>query len=180
MLSKSSLKSFLHRRLSDTHALRTHKRLRFLGDLLHDPRVWHFSRRPTVRGLAAGAFFAFVPCPWQMILVAITAAWLRFNLPVAVAMVWITNPITIPPLAFLTYKFGAWLLGRPLQEWMFEPSFEWLMQRMGDIGLSFLVGSFATAILAGIFTFCIAHLFWRWRIINKFRKRRRMVTACPG
>lgn len=45
-----------------------------------------------MRGLAVGAFYAFVPFPWQMLLAAITALWLRFNLPVAVAMVWITNP----------------------------------------------------------------------------------------
>ena len=104
------MKRLLQRCLPDPHYWRTHKNLRFLGESLHDPRLWHFNRRSTVRGLAAGAFYAFVPFPWQMLLAAITAAWLRFNLPVAVAMVWITNPLTIPPIAFVNYRFGAWLL----------------------------------------------------------------------
>lgn len=173
------MKRFLQRHLPDPHQLRTHKRLRFLGELLHDPRLWHFSRRSTVRGLAAGAFYAFVPFPWQMLLAAATAAWLRFNLPVAVAMVWITNPLTIPPISYFNYRFGTWLLGRPTLDWTFELSLDWLLQKAGDIGPPLLVGSMATAVLAGIATFVIAHLLWRWHIIARFRRRRRNV-ACSG
>lgn len=166
------MKSFFSRWLPDPHSLRTHKSLRFLGDHLHDPRLWHFSRRSTVRGLTAGAFFAFVPVPWQMILAAITAVWLRFNLPVAVAMVWITNPLTLPPIAFVNYRFGAWLLGRPPVDWHFEPSLEWLLRQAGDLGLPLLAGSMATAVVAGIATFVLAHLIWRWAIISRFRRQR--------
>jgi uncharacterized protein (DUF2062 family) len=173
------MKRFLQRHLPDPHQLRTHKRLRFLGELLHDPRLWHFSRRSTVRGLAAGAFYAFVPFPWQMLLAAATAAWLRFNLPVAVAMVWITNPLTIPPIFYFNYRFGAWLLGRPTLDWAFEPSLAWLLRQAGDVGWPLLVGSMATAVLAGIATFVIARLHWRWHIIARFRRRRRNV-ACSG
>jgi len=171
------MKRFLRRHLPDPRQLREHKRLRFLGELLHDPRLWHFSRRSTVRGLAAGAFYAFVPVPWQMLLAATTAAWLRFNLPVAVAMVWITNPLTIPPIVFANYRFGAWLLGSPAADWTFEPSLDWLLQRAGDIGWPLLVGSMAMAVLAGIATFAIAHLLWRWHIVARFRGRRRRAAS---
>ena len=143
------MKQFLRRYLPDPQHLRAHKNLRFLGELLHDPRLWHFNRRSTVRGLAAGAFYAFVPFPWQMLLAAVTAAWLRFNLPVAVAMVWITNPLTIPPIAFVNYRFGAWLLGRPPLDWTFEPSLDWLLRQAGELGLPLLVGSLAMAVVAG-------------------------------
>lgn len=171
------MKRFFQRYLPDHQKLRTHKNLRFLGDLLHDPRLWHFSRRYTVRGLAAGAFCAFVPIPWQMLLAAGIAAWLRFNLPVAVAMVWITNPLTIPPFAYGTYRFGAWLLGKPPLDWAFEPSLDGWLQRASDVGLPFLVGTLTTAVLFSALTFCVAHLLWRWHIIAKFRRRRRVV-AC--
>ncbi|HRD67696.1 MAG TPA: DUF2062 domain-containing protein [Candidatus Competibacter sp.] len=165
------MKRFLQRHLPDSQALRAHKSLRFLGKRLHDPWLWHFNRRSTVRGLAVGAFYAFVPFPWQMLLAAVTAAWLRFNLPVAIAMVWITNPLTVPPIAFANYRFGAWLLGSPPGEWSFEPSLDWLLQKAGDIGLPLLVGSMATAVLAGITTFAVAHLLWRWHIVVRFRRR---------
>lgn len=171
------MKSFLQRYLPDPQHLRAHKNLRFLGELLHDPRLWHFSRRPTVRGLAAGMFFAFVPFPWQMLLAATAAAWLRFNLPVAVAMVWITNPLTMPPIAFINYRLGAWLLGQPPGDWTFEPSLAWLLERASDIGLPLLTGSMAMAVIAGAATFSIVHLVWRWRIISRFRRRRSFVGA---
>lgn len=171
------MKQWLKRYLPDSHQLRAHKRLQFLGAYLHDPRLWHFSRRSTVRGLAAGAFFAFVPVPWQMLLAAITAAWLRFNLPVAVAMVWITNPLTIPPIAFLNYRFGAWLLNKPPLEGPFEPTLEWMLQRAGDLGWPLLVGSMATAVVAGCATFVVAHLIWRWHIIARFRRRRSLAYS---
>lgn len=35
---------------------------------------------------------------------------LRFNLPIALAMTWISNPITFIPLYFLYLKTGAWIL----------------------------------------------------------------------
>ena len=167
------MKLFLQRHLPDAEKLRSHKSLRFLGAVLHDPRLWHFSRRYTVRGLSAGAFFAFVPVPWQMLLVALTALWWRFNLPVALTMVWITNPLTIAPIAFANYHFDAWLLERPALPWAFEPSLDWLLTKAGEVGVPLLVGSMATAVLAGILTFVIAHLSWRWHIIAKFRRRHR-------
>lgn len=173
------MKQFLQRYLPDPHQLREHKSLRFLGEWLHDPWLWHFNRRATVRGLAVGAFYAFVPFPWQMLLAAITAVWLRFNLPVAVAMVWITNPLTLPPIVFVNYRFGAWLLDSPAGDWTFEPSLDWLLERAGDVGLPLLVGSMATAVVAGVATFIIAHLLWRWHIISRFRRRRRTL-ACAG
>ena len=172
------MKRFFQRYLPDHQKLRTHKNLRFLGDLLARPSpVAFWSSLYRARIWRLGAFCAFVPIPWQMLLAAVTAAWLRFNLPVAVAMVWITNPLTLPPIAFVNYHFGAWLLGRPPEPWAFEPSLDWLLQKAGEMGLPLLVGSMATAVVAGTLTFCIAHLLWRWHIIAKFRRRRRVV-AC--
>lgn len=172
------MKRFFQRYLPDHQVLRTHKNLRFLGDLLHDPRLWHFGRRSTVRGLAAGAFCAFVPIPWQMLLAAAAAAWLRFNLPVAVAMVWITNPLTITPFAYGAYHLGAWMLRRPPLAWEFEFSLDGLLQRAGDVGLPFLVGTLTTAVLFSILTYGVAHLLWRWHIIARFRRRRRRMVTC--
>lgn len=76
------------RYLPDPHQLRSHKVCASSVNCCTIPGC-AFNRRSTVRGLAIGAFYAFVPFPWQMLLAAITAVWLRFNLPVAVAMVWI-------------------------------------------------------------------------------------------
>lgn len=173
------MRSFVQRYLPDIQQLRSHKHLQFLGKLLHDPRLWSFKRRPTVRGLAAGMFFAFVPVPWQMVFAATAAAVLRFNMPVAVAMVWVTNPVTAVPIFIACYQFGAWLLGTPPMDWAYQPSLEWFLKQIGDLGWPLLVGSLTVGAIAGAATFLIADLVWRWHIINKFR-RRRVVAISPS
>ncbi len=170
---KESFIQYFKRHLPDAQALRQDPRLKFLHRHFHDPWLWHFNRRATVRGLAIGAFFAFVPVPWQMLLAAVTTLWVRFNLPVAVAMVWITNPLTLPPIAYVNYQFGAWLLGSPAWGQTFELSLDWFLGHGGDVVVPLMVGSMATAVVAGLGTFTMAHLIWRWHILNRFRHRRR-------
>ena len=68
-------------------------------------------------GAAIGTFLGMTPTVGgQMYLVGM--AWvisryvlhLRFNLPIALAMTWISNPVTFIPLYFLYLKTGAWIL----------------------------------------------------------------------
>jgi uncharacterized protein (DUF2062 family) len=40
----------------------------------------------------------------------ITAYLLRFNVPAAITVVWITNPVTWPIILYWQYRLGAWLL----------------------------------------------------------------------
>lgn len=69
-------------------------------------------------GAAIGLFIGLTPTMGvQMYLSA--AVWvicryglrLNFNLPIAIAMVWISNPVTVVPLYFGYLKSGDWLLG---------------------------------------------------------------------
>ena len=170
----STMKRFLKRYLSDPQQLRFHKSLHFLGDLLHDLRLRPFSCRCTMNGLTAGAFYAFVPFLWQMLLTAVTAVWLRFNLPVAVAMVWIGNSLTIH---FVNYRCSACLLDWSPAERAFEASLDRLLQKASEFGLTPLVRSVAAAVVARLLTLMAAYLIWRWHIITGFRSRRRTVSS---
>ena len=68
-------------------------------------------------GVAVGVFLGLTPTVGvQMYLVAIIWSIYRylfrrhFNLPVGVAMVWISNPLTMVPLYYLFLVTGYWLL----------------------------------------------------------------------
>ena len=69
------------------------------------------NRRAIARGVLVGLFIAFIPMPAQMVTIVLLQPLFRFNLPLAFAMVWITNPLTMPFIYFVEYKTGALLLG---------------------------------------------------------------------
>lgn len=48
----------------------------------------------------------------QTMIVLLLAVPLRANMPIAVAMCWITNPVTLVPFYFAFYWIGATLLGQ--------------------------------------------------------------------
>ena len=74
--------------------------------MFQDPNLWHLNRHSAAGGFGIGLFFAFWPVPFQMWLSAFAAIPLRVNLPLSVATVWLTNPITMPPIFYGAYKVG--------------------------------------------------------------------------
>ena len=93
-------KKFIQRFLPDPTWIKNHQSLRFLGDWLHDPNIWHLNRRSASMAVFIGLFIAFVPLPSQMLMAAVLAVLLRVNLPLSVLLVWVSNPITMPPLFY--------------------------------------------------------------------------------
>ena len=96
-----------------------------LGPVVHlfnRPELWHFNRRGVSGAAFIGLFSAFIPVPSQMLLAAIIAIVARVNLPISVALVWITNPITIPPMIYGSYRVGAWVLDIDVAELQVELS----------------------------------------------------------
>ena len=69
------------------------------------------NRHSVAKGVLVGLFIAFIPMPAQMVAIVFLQPLFRFNLPLAIAMVWITNPLTMPFIYFVEYKTGAFLLG---------------------------------------------------------------------
>ncbi len=126
-------KRLLKRYLPDHREIRDHKHLQFFGDRLHDPNLWHLNRRSVAGAMGVGIFIALLPTLGQMVVAAAAAIWLRVNLPIAVAMVWITNPVTMPPIFYSTYKVGAWLLGIPPSAFEIELSWDWLLHETNAI-----------------------------------------------
>lgn len=165
-------KKFVKRWMPDTHAIRTHKHLQFLGKLLHDPNLWHLNRRSASGGVAVGLFMAFLPLPLQTIPAAIAAIWLRVNLPIAVALVWITNPLTMAPVFYFTYKLGSWLLGRTPHAVSFEMSFSWFKASLGFIWQPFLLGSLIVSSVAAALGYFLLRYGWQLHVVREWRRRK--------
>ncbi len=75
-----------------------------------DKRVWKPTQHTLAGGVAVGLLVSMQLLPMQMPAAAILAAVFRVNIPVAIVMCWLSNPVTIPALVPLEYALGKWVL----------------------------------------------------------------------
>lgn len=164
-------KKFIKRYMPDQQKLREHKHLKIFGRLLQDPNLWHLNRRSVSGAFFIGLFMAFVPVPFQMLLAAGAAIISRVNLPISVGLVWLTNPITIPPMFYFCYKVGTWILRVPIRHFQFHLSGNWLLSELGAIWQPFLLGCFVVGLVSAILGALSIRLLWRLYVIRHLRHR---------
>lgn len=164
----------IQRYLPAPDALRNNRALSWLGHLLDDPNLWHINRRSTAMAVAVGLFCAFVPIPVQMIMAATIAVHLRCNVPVSVALVWISNPLTFPPMFYATYLLGAWILGSELNAGAsVSTSVEWWWSQLGAIWWPLWLGSLLTGSVLAIAGYFGTHWFWMLNVRARWARRAR-------
>jgi len=157
--------------MPDPQKIKEHKSLQFLGDILHEPNLWHLNRHAVSKAFLVGIFVAFIPMPFQMVLAAALAVWFNCNLPISVALVWITNPLTMPPIFYFTYHVGTFLLNRDPVPVDFEFSVEWLSHKLVDVGVPLYVGSIVCGVMIGVIAYGLIQLLWRRKIRSDWRER---------
>lgn len=180
------LKKFFKRFIPSPQAIRNQKAIQLFGKLLHDPNLWHLNRYSVSTAISIGCFTAFIPLPVQMLSASALAIILRANLPVSIALTWITNPLTIPPAYYFCYRLGSWLLGTSVGQFHFEASFEWFQKGWHGIALPLLTGCLVVGVLSAILGNIAVRLLWRYFLIKSWRarlaarlKRRRKGVTTP-
>ncbi|MEJ2479840.1 MAG: DUF2062 domain-containing protein [Acidihalobacter sp.] len=171
-------KHIIRRLFPNYHTVREHKSLRFLGTLLHVPNLGHLNRHSVAGGFAVGLFMAFLPMPFQMVLAAVVAIAVRVNLPIAVALVWLSNPLTMPPIFFFAYKLGSWVLGIPPHHMpAFNLSLEWFGGEFLRIWKPLLTGSLLLSTGSALLGYVGMQLFWRLNVVHRWEQRRKRRRA---
>ncbi len=168
IMPKDIIKKFM----PDHEKLKQQKSLQFLGDRLHEPNLWHLNRRSVSKALAVGLFCAWIPTPGQMAIAAIAAFYFRANLPISVALVWITNPLTMPPMFYFAYLVGLLALGQNTPDSDFEFTVDNILASLGDIGGPFLFGCLILGILSSVLGYFGMQLFWRTVVIKRWNARK--------
>jgi hypothetical protein len=175
-------RKLIKRWLPDQRHFRDHPHLRRLGSWLHAADLWHLNRRSASRAVALGLFMAWVPVPFQMLLSAAGAVLLRVNLPIAVAMVWVTNPVTMPPLFWFAYELGLWLLRRPGLHLDATPTLGWFAEAFSQIWQPFLLGCLVLGVTSAATGYAVSRLLWRLHVVRSWgdRTRRRGTERPPS
>ena len=145
--------------------------------LWHDPALWYIGRRGTCRALALGAFICCLPIPGHMILAVLGAIYFRINMPVAVAAVWIANPLTYAPIWYLGYVIGRFLLNpfhptREVRETSYQtihlPELSHIWHRLEAL----LLGSVVEGVVFAIVAYVVFDVAWRLSISGRWKLRR--------
>ena len=169
-------KKFFKRLTPDDETVKRHPSLASLRKFLDSPYLFHLNRHSVSLAFSVGTFCAFLPMPAQMLVAATAALLVRCNLPIAVALVWISNPITIPPIFFACYKFGTWLLEIPPRDFTIELSWYWITHVFVNIWKPLIVGSLVAGSFFSITSYISIRFFWRLHVGAQWQKRQKKKT----
>lgn len=165
-------KNFIKKYMPDPDTIKQNKSLGFLGDVLHEPNLWHLNRHSVTKAFAIGLFWGCIPMPFQMVAAAFCALRLNANLPLSVAIVWFSNPVTMPPIFYAEYLVGAWLLDFPTLAFSeYEFSSEWLADKLFDVGVPLYFGSLICGIVAAAIGYFTISTLWKRSARKKWRMR---------
>ena len=142
--------------------------LRNLGIRFTDPALWLINRNAISRAAAIGLFCAYLPMPLEMLPAALLAVACRANLPLAVVLVWLSNPLTWLILYTPPYLLGSALLGETGLA-ADHITLQTMLNELAALWLGCLI--FGTALAAA--GYIAVRVIWRMVVLNTKEKRRR-------
>lgn len=107
-----------------------------------------------------------------MLLAAGGAIACRVNLPLSVALVWLSNPLTMPPLFYGAYLVGCQLLGQPSQHIEITFTWAWLVSVFETVAPPLLLGSLVLALLSALVGYVLVRAGWRLSTVRQWQKRK--------
>lgn len=165
-------KKWLRRYLPDRHSIGQSGALQPVRKYLQEPELWHLHRRSVSGAAFIGLFCAYLPIPFQSLVAALFAIITRCNLPISVVLVWITNPLTIPPMFYFSYRLGAWFLGVDVEVAAIQLDWDWFASQISIIVYPLVLGSLICGWTLGVSAFVIVRVTWRFHVIQRWRERR--------
>ena len=166
------MKQFFKRYLPGKEQVREIRSLKFLGDVIFEANLWHFNRHSVSYAALVGLFCCFLPMPFQMIPATLLSLWVRCNIPLAIALVWVSNPITMPPMMYFAYRIGVFLLGPPKNVDSATLTWHWFSSQFANIWQPLLLGALICGITSGTLAFVAIRLYWRWRVGRDWNVRK--------
>ena len=130
------------------------------------------NRKMVSRAMLVGFFIAFIPMPMQMVAVLAILPFFKFNALIGMAIVWVTNPITMPIIYYIEYLTGNFFLMRDSVHDV-EISLEWFTNHIDDIFIPLYVGALFYSTISAIFFYYLVS--WLWIVsVQKERKRKKL------
>ncbi|HIP54823.1 MAG TPA: DUF2062 domain-containing protein [Sulfurimonas autotrophica] len=146
-----------------------HKKLRdFLKKYKIPSQYLATNRRMISRAVLIGLFIAFIPMPMQMAAVLLFVPFIKFNVPVALAMCWLSNPLTMPLMYYMEYLTGSFLLG--IEPEPVEMTLEWFSHNFDNIFIPLYFGTAIYSIFGSLFGYFLVNFFWKSSVHKEKKK----------
>ncbi|WP_295392486.1 DUF2062 domain-containing protein [uncultured Thiodictyon sp.] len=169
-ITQMNLRRLLKRIMPHPSMILDNRYMSVFGKRIHDPNLWHLNRRSASGAVAVACFICYLPPVGHMFTAAALSMLFRVNLPLAVAMVWISNPVTIPPMFYFAYAVGSWMMGVAPKGFDLEfwtTPHNWLAV-LTPLGLGMTVCAFSFAAVGYYGT----QALWRWSLRREIAQRR--------
>lgn len=137
------------------------KLLKIFGRFLHKREIWSLSRKKVLGGVFIGIFVACLPMPLQMVLASLLAIIFNMNLPISFTLIFISNPLTMPPLFYFEYQIGK-LIIKP--ENPIEFNFDSMYDNFGDIAISLWSGAIIVGLFSAVICYILVNFFWIYSV----------------
>lgn len=138
--------------------------------------LWSFKGQAVKPALFWGMIISFSPLVgFQMLIVFLLALIMRANLPIIVALQWISNPFTMGPIYFADYKIGRILLElagfKSKKNPLLSSEYDWAHFKFKDLLelLDTFPPMFVGGAVIGVFLGVISVFFYN--VLAKFYKR---------
>lgn len=172
-----SLRTFrwLHRRQLTRKRLHGGFLHRRFGDRLLDKALWKPTRESLARAWLIGVPITMIPfLPFQSLIAAAIALVVRANLLLAIALQFLSSPLTAPVQLPACYFVGEVLRGRSVSAVWHEVTTAPRHVFTGDAMISLFLGAVVLGVVIGALGYLVIHGTWR-----DLPTRKRRVAAPP-
>ncbi|XOB61110.1 DUF2062 domain-containing protein [Campylobacterota bacterium DY0563] len=147
--------------------IKEQKLLKIFGNFLNKREIWSLNRKKVIGGVFIGIFVACLPMPLQMVLASILAIFFNMNLPISFALIFISNPLTMPALFYFEYQIGK-LLIKP--ENPIEFNFHSMYDNFEEIALCLWSGAIVVGLFSAVVCYVLVNFFWIYSVKKDRRK----------
>ncbi len=117
------------------------------------------NRKSITKGIFIGLFWGFIPMPMQMLAVLAMTPFFKFNVPIAISMVWLSNPLTMPFMYYMEYQTGNFILSRNGLE-NIQLTLTWFSDNWDNILVPLYIGTIPYSIFVSALIYFIINRLW--------------------
>ncbi len=122
------------------------------------------NRKNVARAIFIGIFIGLIPMPGQMIVVIFLIPFIRFNAPIALFTVWLSNPFTMPFIYYTEYVTGSFFLGAHLPA--VHMTIKWFGDNFKHIFIPLYLGTLFYSVSLSFVGYYLVNHLWR-RSVHK-------------